>query len=76
MIRGAFILAVGFALGYTKALQEQEEIRETLSGMADDLKRVVNSSGDRAEEPEDSPDIKNRFTIDDTDDEPEGETQS
>jgi hypothetical protein len=28
MIRGALILAVGFSLGYAKALQEQDEVRE------------------------------------------------
>lgn len=29
MIRGAIILAVGFSLGYAKAVSEQEEIRDT-----------------------------------------------
>jgi|tagenome__1003787_1003787.scaffolds.fasta_scaffold20636357_3 hypothetical protein len=37
MFRGAIILAVGFSLGYAKAMQEQEATKEFFAGAKDFL---------------------------------------
>lgn len=47
MIRGAFILAAGFLLGYTKAIQETDEIRDVLVKLGNDLKDAVDNSADK-----------------------------
>ncbi len=44
MIRGAFILAAGFSLGYGKALSECDDIREYLQKIIDSLTEVTADS--------------------------------
>lgn len=38
MIRGALILAVGFSLGYSKAIRDSDEIRELLRELIEEMK--------------------------------------
>lgn len=55
MIRGAFILAVGFALGYGKAMSEQEAVSETLGRLKeflDEVSAAKDKDKDGQEKPE------------------------
>lgn len=45
MIKGAMILAVGFSLGYAKALHDQEDIRSGLAELVTLLKEHEQHTG-------------------------------
>lgn len=47
MIRGALILAVGFGLGYAKALHEQDDIRENIVSVMEFLKEKQQADADK-----------------------------
>lgn len=62
MFRGAIILAVGFVLGYTKALHEDESVREELTSITASVKKLFEevqrqsaSEPDQAETSTDNP---------------------
>jgi hypothetical protein len=43
MLKGAFILGVGFSLGYAKALQDSQDIKSGLETMLDLLKKDIDA---------------------------------
>jgi hypothetical protein len=47
MIKGALILATGFALGYAKAMQENEELRESFGQFVADMRSLAQEAQDR-----------------------------
>lgn len=52
MFRGAIILATGFALGYGKALQDSQEIKDLLVQLLEELKRQTEEKVETAEKTE------------------------
>jgi hypothetical protein len=64
MIKGALILATGFALGYAKAMQENEELRESFGQFVADMRSLAQEAQDRrkaetaAETEEDPPEAE------------------
>lgn len=70
MIRGALILATGFALGYAKALQDSAELRDVLQDLVDELKKPVQTTPDD----NDVEEVVEAIEVKETDEETQGET--